>query len=429
MRGLRGMQAGERRYRGFVLGMLSLAYVFNFLDRQILVILQESIKADMGLSDAQLGILSGFAFALFYCTFGIPIARWADRGSRRNIIALAMGIWSAMTALCGFAANYFQLLLARIGVGIGEAGASPPAHSMISDYYPAEERGRAMSIYSMGLYVGILVGSIIGGVIEQWVGWRMAFIIVGLPGVLLAVVFRLTVKEPERGRFDEGEHEAPQGSMWSAIARFWAIRSFRYASLGSAFVAFVAYGVGNFMPSFLIRVHGMSVAEVGAWFGLAIGLGGAIGAIVGGFVADRLGSRDRRWYLWLPGFAMLAGLPLCLLCLNVSSSAGAVALFFIFYMLISVFLGPTVAIVHSLVAPTERALASSMLFLVLNLIGLGLGPLTVGLISDALTPSLGVGGLRWALMIVASMGVLATVTYALAARTVEGELYRREAAA
>ena len=265
-------------YKNYVLSLLMVVYIFNFIDRQILVILQESIKADMGLSDSQLALLSGFSFAIFYVTCGIPIARWADRANRRNIVAASLTVWSLMTAVCGLVGNYWQLLLARIGVGIGEAGASPPSHSIISDYFPFESRGRALSIYSMGIYIGILFGFLAGGWLNEFFGWRVAFLVVGLPGVLLAVVVRLTLREPTRGMSDpEPYHQPEQVPMLSAVRSLWAMRSFRYASLGCAFNAFVGYGSLNFMPSFAIRVHQMPVGEVGTYLSLIVGFGGAIG--------------------------------------------------------------------------------------------------------------------------------------------------------
>ena len=248
---------------GYGLFMLTLVYAFNFVDRQILVILQEPIKNDMGLSDTQLGLLSGFSFALVYITAGIPIAYWADRTNRRNIITASLAVWSGMTALSGLAQNYSQLLLARIGVGIGEAGGSPPAHSMISDYYPPERRATAMAIYTTGLHLGILMGFIVGGLISEFFGWRIAFFSVGIPGVLLAVVFYFTVKEPPRGQWDESVNMAHKPSLGETLKHLSSVRSFWYLALAAGATSFAGYGNGNFAPSFLIRNHGFSVGEVG----------------------------------------------------------------------------------------------------------------------------------------------------------------------
>ncbi|MGB5324655.1 MAG: MFS transporter, partial [Pseudomonadales bacterium] len=292
------------------LAMLTIAYALNFIDRQILVILQESIKVDMGLSDVQLGLLSGFSFALVYITAGIPIAYWADRGNRRNIIALAVAVWSGMTALSGLAANYTQLLLARIGVGIGEAGGSPPAHAIISDYYPPHKRGGALAIYSMGLHFGILLGFLFGGLISEMFGWRMAFMAVGLPGVLFALVFYFVVQEPERGRWETASQAAYKPTLRETMQLLKSYRSFWYIAAGTGFTAFVGYGNGNFAPSFLIRSHGFSVGEVGVILAFFGGGAGMIGALLGGFLADKLGTRDKRWYVWLPACASLLAVPL-----------------------------------------------------------------------------------------------------------------------
>ena len=264
-------------YQRFVLIMLTIVYAFNFVDRQILVILQEPIKAEMGLSDTQLGLLSGFTFAVVYVTAGIPIAYWADRGNRRNIVSLALAVWSGMTAISGFAQSYTQLLLARLGVGLGEAGGSPPAHSMISDYFPPEQRASALSFYSSGIYIGIIFGFLFGGLIADAFGWRTAFLVVGIPGVLFAIVLRLTVMEPMRGRGDSLDSAAEKPTFRETLAFLKGLRSFWYLALGCAFTAFTSYGNGNFFPSFLIRNHGMSLSEVGMVLALVSGICGAIG--------------------------------------------------------------------------------------------------------------------------------------------------------
>lgn len=241
-RGKKNVQT-SRRYRNYVLLLLMVVYVFNFVDRQILVILQESIKAELGLSDKQLGLLSGFTFAVFYVVCGIPIARWADRFNRVNIVSVSIAVWSAMTALSGFAGSFVQLLLARIGVGVGEAGASPPSHSIISDYFSHAERGRALSFYSVGIYIGILVGFLLGGWINQFFGWRAAFLVVGLPGILLAAIVKITLREPPRGQMDDGDHgNVPDSHLVADLRRLWRLRSFRYAALGAGFNAFLGYG-------------------------------------------------------------------------------------------------------------------------------------------------------------------------------------------
>lgn len=413
-------------YKRFVLVMLTIVYAFNFVDRQILVILQEPIKAEMGLSDAQLGLLSGFSFALVYVTAGIPIAYWADRGNRRNIIALALAVWSGMTAVSGFVQNYGQLLAARIGVGLGEAGGSPPAHSMISDYFPPQQRGRALAFYSTGIYVGILLGLMFGGMIAEAFGWRTAFLVVGIPGILFAVVLRFTIKEPLRGRWDSAHESVQKPSLQDTIAVLRQRRSFWYIALGSSLMAFVGYGVGNFLPSLLIRNHGMSIGQVGVVLALVFGLTGAVGTYLGGYLGDRFGTRDPRWYLWVPAIGGgLAFLPYLYVLLTDNTTGMLVVLVFT-NVLITLYLGPCIAMSHALVPPAMRALTSAVLFFVVNIIGLGLGPFLTGLMSDLLAPRYGDQSLRYAMVISAMTGLLAVGLLYLASRRLPADLARRE---
>ena len=396
------------------LAMLTVAYAFNFIDRQILVIVQSPIKAEMGLSDTQLGLLSGFAFAMVYITAGIPIAYWADRGNRRSIISLAITVWSAMTALSGLAQNYTHLLLARIGVGIGEAGGSPPAHSMISDYYPPERRATALSIYSAGLHFGIFAGFLLGAWISASLGWRAAFMLVGLPGVVFAGLFFLTVKEPRRGRWESGPEVTP--SLRETVAVLSRLRAFWYIALGTGLTAFAGYGCGNFAPVFLERSHGIAGLPLGVLLAFGGGGGGLVGTLLGGRLADRLGERDRRYYLWVPAAAGALALPLAVPYLLSNTLAVVVPLMVLVTILINTYLGPCLAVCHSLVPPSMRALTSALLFFVLNLIGLGLGPLTTGLLSDVLSREYGDDGLRYAMLIVSAIASLGVLLFVLAAR-------------
>ncbi len=413
----------SKSYRNYVLLLLMVVYIFNFIDRQILVILQESIKAELGLSDKQLGLLSGFTFAVFYVICGIPIARWADRYNRVNIVSLSIAVWSGMTALSGLTGNFSQLLAARIGVGVGEAGASPPSHSIISDYFPHGERGRALSVYSIGIYIGILIGFLLGGWVNQFFGWRVAFLVVGLPGILMAVVVKLTLREPPRGQMDEGDHtDVPESHFAVDLKRLWALRSFRYAAFGAGFNAFLGYGALNFMPSFAIRIYDVPVGLVGTWLALIAGFAGATGAYAGGHLSDHLGKRDYRWSYWVPAISTL-GAGLLLLPMMLSGQQYVMWSIYVFVALCqAMFLGPTIAMAHALVGPRYRALSSSVLFFVLNIIGLGLGPLTVGAISDALAPSLGVDSIRWAIMSTAVAAFVGAGFYFNAARYIRDDL-------
>ena len=408
-------------YRRYVLVLLTLVYALNFIDRQILVILQESIKVDMDLSDSQLGLLTGFAFAIFYVSVGIPIARWADVGNRRNIVSMAVAVWSGMTALSGFTQNFWQLLLARIGVGVGEAGGSPPSHSMISDYYPVEKRGSALSFYSTGVYLGILFGFLIGGWINSEFGWRTAFFVVGVPGFLVAILVRLTIREPVRGGLEGRALEAP-ATFGETLRTLKGFGSFKLFAIAAGLNAFSSYGIGNFTPSFLIRSHGFTSLEVGTSLALITGIGGALGTYMGGVLADRYGANDKRWYLWISGIPAACSVPLMFTAVFIGDPRLALGFLFFATMLGAFYLGPTIAIAHTLVSPSMRAMASAILFFILNLIGLGLGPLVVGMISDMLAPAYGSESLRYALGIVSFVNLLSAAFFFLAARKLLADL-------
>jgi len=415
--------AESTRYRWTVLVMLTLVYTFNFIDRQILVILQEPIKADLGLSDAQLGLLTGFSFALVYVTAGIPIAWLADRANRRNIVAASLAFWSLMTAMSGLVQNYGQLLVARLGVGVGEAGGTPPAHSMISDYFPPSSRGTALSFYSMGIYIGVLFGFAAGGWIAENFGWRNAFFVIGIPGILYAFAVLWVVKEPKRGHFDPAGAGAPaQSSLSETMAGLRRRPTFWYLSVGCAFSAFISYGNGNFMPSFLMRNHGLSLTEVGVILGLISGLSGATGTFLGGYMADRLATRDMRWYLWIPILGGLSAMIPAYYTLLGENTTFIVAAMIPSQILSALYLGPCIATCHNLVSPGMRAMASAILYFVLNLIGLGLGPLTVGILSDFYAEPFGDDNLRYAMASVLSIGFLGVYFLWMGTRSLNRDL-------
>lgn len=403
------------RYRNYVLVMLTLVYVFNFIDRQVLVILQESIKKELQLSDTQLGLLSGFTFAVFYVVLGIPIARIADKSNRRNTVAVSLGLWSIFTACSGMARNFVQLLLARIGVGVGEAGGSPPAHAMISDYFPPEKRSTALSIYSTGIYFGVLIGFLMGGYLNQHLGWRSAFFAVGIPGIIFSLLFYATVREPVKGATDAVATEQSH-SLGEALRLLYATHTFVFLSIASALNVFCIYGLINWAPSFLARLHGMSNTDIGIALGLIYGLGGALGSYAGGLLTDRLGKTDKRWYLKVSAYAILITVPCGAGALFLQNTFLAVTFLGICASLQSVYLGPSLAVAHSLVPASMRALTSSIFFLVINLIGLGFGPLTVGALSDLLRPSLGPESLRWALSIIIVISLSSVLLFFATAR-------------
>ena len=399
-------------YRNYVLVMLTLVYVFNFIDRQLLVILQESIKKELHLSDTQLGMLSGFTFAIFYVTMGIPIARIADRGNRRNIVAISLGLWSLMTACCGLARNFIQLLLARIGVGVGEAGGSPPAHAMISDYFPPRKRSTALSFYSSGIYFGMLIGFLMGGYLNQNLGWRTAFFVLGLPGIVFSLLFYFSVKEPRRGSTDEGARmPAETQSFGQVIKLLYSKKTFVYLALATALHVFCIYGLANWAPSFLQRLHGLKSSETGSLLGPTFGIGGAIGSFAGGFLTDRFGKKDKRWYLKIPAYAIIISIPCAAGALFLQNTFLSAACLGLCVLLQSMYLGPSIAVAHSLVPASMRSLTSAILFFALNFVGLGFGPLVVGMISDLLAPSLGVESLRWAMSIILVVSVASSAMF------------------
>lgn len=411
------------RYKGYVLLILTGVYTFNFIDRQILVILQESIKSELGLSDTQLGLLTGLSFALFYVTLGIPIARLADKSNRRNIIAASLGVWSLMTALSGFAQNFIQLLLARIGVGVGEAGGSPPAHSMISDYFPPEKRATALSIYSLGIYFGILLGYLGGGWLDEYFGWRIALMVLGLPGLLYALLLLFTVKEPPKGYSDNKiKEEVPDESFWYVLKVLMSKKTFVFLAFACGIHTFANYGVGNFYAPFLARVHEMPIGQIGTWLGLTTGIGGMLGTFFGGYMGDFLSKKDVRWYLWLPVIAELLNFLPAYGAFFISDTTWALVCYGITAFLTAVYMGPCLAVTHNLVDAHKRALASAILFLVLNLIGLGLGPLAIGALSDYLAPTYGAESLRYAFCFTFFTGAVAMVLYYLAAKHYPNEI-------
>ncbi len=410
-------------YRRYALGLLLVVYIFNFIDRQILSILIEPIKRDIDLSDTQLGLLGGVAFAIFYTVAGIPIARWADRGSRRSIIALGLFVWSVMTAATGLARSFTTLVLARIGVGIGEAAGSPPSHSMISDLFPPETRATALSIYALGIPIGAAIGNFTGGWVGEVFGWRAAFFVVGLPGVALAIFVRATLREPPRGHSEGIQSNATEESIGQVVRFMLQLRSFRHLSLAAALHAFVGYGAGLFLAPFFIRVHGFGLGEIGTWLALLGLTGGVLGTYLGGFLADRLGVRDERWYLWVPAIATLLGVPFGLLFYLWPHPYWALLLAVPGTILGPMYLGPSFSITQGLAKLHMRALASAILLFILNIIGLGLGPLFVGFLSDQLEPSMGVESIRYALVSVVVAGnAWSAWHYYLASRTLREDL-------
>lgn len=442
--GIDGSKASIREvtdgYRRYAVGLLFFVYVFNFIDRQIVTILAEPIKQDLQIADWQLGLMTGTAFAIFYCTLGIPIARLAERRNRPWIIGLSLAAWSGFTALCGLAQNFWQLVLARIGVGVGEAGCTPPAHSLIADYTPREQRASAMAFYSMGNPVGALIGVVTGGLIADAFGWRVAFLLVGLPGIALAVVVVLTLVEPRLKRAVAVAREAaqaPQTSFADVMRVLRGKRTFWYMAFGVSIVAFIGYGHAPFGASFFLRVHGEEIGALAAQFGLGpigfvglslgliLGVSAGLGVFLGGIIADRYGARDLRAYMGIPGIAVLASVPIYTIALLMPTFLPILPILALNSILVSLWQGPVYATVQNIAPVHMRATAASVFLFIANLIGLGLGPLAVGAVSDILAGPFGMGsaeGVRWALIGSQFLAIPAFVCFWLARRTIREEM-------
>jgi MFS family permease len=408
--------------------MVAVAQGFSFLDRQIVTILLPMIKAELHVSDTQLGIMSGLAFALFYAAFGIPLARLADRWSRRNLMAISIAIWSGMTTFSGFVQSFPQLVLARFGVGVGEAGCAPAAFSLISDYFTKERRQTAAAIVNLGPQMGIVLGLLIGGLFAPIVGWRGAFFVAGLPGLLFSILFALTVREPVRGMADGVRIGRPvQPPFLSSLAVLWKIRSYRYVVMCCAMFSFSCFAMQIWMPSFLARSHGMQLGAIGPSLALATAFG-AVGTITGGVLGDRLFKRSAHLSLLMPMIGGLAAIPLMAGCLLTPSSTASVAFFAAAFAANNLHVGAIFALTQTTSPLRLRALGISFLVLTTSLIGLGLGPFSVGVLSDHLTPVLGQEALRWAMLAVSASYLIPVVLAWTAGRTLKQDIASSAAA-
>lgn len=430
--------AVSKGYRRYALSLLLVIYTLNFLDRQVVNILAEPIKRDLGLADWQLGMMTGLAFAVFYTILGIPIARYAEKANRPLIIAASVGAWSAFTMACGAAQNFWQLVLARIGVGIGEAGCSPPAHSLITDYVPKENRASAIAFYSIGTPLGALLGMAMGGLVADHYGWRAAFLVAGAPGVLMALVAAFTLVEPRKKLTAElAARAAAQISTKAALAVLMGKKTFWLVAFAASIKAFVGYGHAPFTASFFFRNHTQEIAELAAGFGLksagflglALGLiagtAGVFGAWFGGVLADKLGAKDLRAYVVVPAIASLITIPVYIFGVLVDSAAAAIMILAVPAVLGTLWYGPVYATAQSIVEPHMRATASAVLLFIINLVGLGLGPVAVGILSDVLAGPMGMGeaeGVRWALIISTLFGLIAFVLFWQARKTIREEM-------
>ena len=392
------------------LWILLIVYIFNFIDRQIVNILAEPIRLELGLSDTQIGLMTGLAFALFYTILGLPIARFSDRSTTNRpwLIGGALAIWSAMTALCGLAQNFIQLLLARIGVGVGEAGCTPPAHSLIADMVEPSKRSSALAFYALGIPIGTLLGMLIGGLLADSVGWRNAFLIVGLPGIALAVVVFTYLKDPRRtGMMQAGtQQSAEQMPMKAALKAMFSSRAFVLLVAAGSAAAFLAYGKVTWITIFFQRTHGLTPGETGLWFGLVNGGAGIAGTGLGGYIADRWGAKNRRHVLTAPAVGMVVTIPFALLAFMTDNWLLALFLLIVPTICNSLYYGPTYSSVQGLVPLRARAIAAAVLLFFQNLIGLGLGPLFFGMMSDLLQPAYGEESVRYVLYGATFLGLL-----------------------
>lgn len=407
----------ETRSRGVMLLALIFVSAFNYVDRTILSILQIPIKAELGLSDGQLGALTGLAFALFYATLSLPIARLADRYSRRWIVVISLVVWSAMTAMCGLATGFASLVFLRIGVAIGEAGSVPASVSLIADYYPPARRATAMSTWGLALPIGLLLGYTCTGWLAEAVGWRLAFGVVGGAGVLLSPLILRMIVEPRRGRFDPATlNAATPPPIGTALLSLWRNRAFRYVVLAGMFHGFTQYAMMTWNAPFFTRSHGLSLGHVAFLMALLSGGAGAVGIYASGRIADRLSTRNARWRLWIMAISVGATVPCALVQYLVPSTPVAIVAATFAAALMIAYYGPILATTQSAVSPAMRAFSNAVLLLTFNLFGLGLGPWVTGLLSDLLTGRFGHDALRYALVIVLVPSTLASGIFFYAAR-------------
>lgn len=417
--------------RALTLLLLTLAYFFSYMDRQILAILQEDIIKDLHLNDAQMGMLGGLAFAIFYAGLGIPVAWLADRSNRVRIIAIALAVWSGFTAVGGLAMNFWQLLAARIGVGIGEAGSSPPSHSIIADLYPPEKRASAMAIYSLGVGLGAAIGTIIGGTVATFYGWRVAMYVIGLPGLLLALIIWLVVPEPKRGLSDvQIAMDAPKPKLAEGFASLFANRAALHLIAAFTLTSMIGYGHTAFGPSYLIRSFGFTKLQIAWQIAPVAAVILSVAAVASGKLADGLAKR-RGVYIQAKMVATLKtmGLPFMLTFYLATTTPMALTGYFVALFLGAAYLGATFSLIQSEAPISQRSMWAAITLLINNMIGLGLGPLLVGTISDALKPTYGAESLRYAMFTFAAITPWAIFHYWRAGVLLKRKWVERQAAA
>jgi len=401
--------------------------MLNLIDRNLMGILLDPIKHDLRLSDTQLGFVTGIAFALFYAVAGIPLARWADRSDRANLAASAIGLWGLTVMACLFVGNYAQLVCARIAAAVGEAGCKPPTYSLVGDYFPEpQERTRAMSVYWLGSPLATLIAFLIGGWLNEHFGWRATFFIMGVPGLLLAVLVKATLIEPRRKAVvvDAGKPSFPP--IRDVFARLWRQRSSRHLILALILFYVLGFGMGPWYASFLIRSHGMQTSEVGVSLGLIQGIGGIIGILVGGVVASRWFAGDEAGQMRVTAVMVAALMPLLMMFLFAPQRDYALLIHIPFIVVLNFFFAPTYSLLQRLVADDVRATTLAIVSMLAHLIGMGVGPQLVGIISDCLTPALGGESLRFAMLLVSLTAFWSSFNFWRVGRTVREDLERIE---
>lgn len=409
-------------YVWYVIGLLTVVNVFSYMDRMALSVLAPAIKAELSLSDGQLGLLTGLAFSLCYAMCGIPIARWADRGSRRDIIAIALVVWSVMTALSGGARSFWHLFAARVGIGAGESGCSPAAGSLICDYVPLQRRSGAFALHSFGNFVGAMLGMALAGLLSEVIGWRWTFVALGVPGIALAVVVRCTLREPMRGALDGTADRGRDLPLVEALTSLWRCKTYRLLVLSCMLYAAVVYGMNQWWPSFYVRVFGLRISFVGPVLGIAIGIGSGAGILLGGYLANQAARRDLRYPLMIGAGASLVAIPTALGALFTRSSTTSLVLVALSAMFLTVSHGPIMANMNSVVASSVRATAGSINIFFGSALGFTLGPLLIGVLSDLWTPTLGSHALRYALIAPICVIPVIAVTVFAAARALPNDL-------
>lgn len=395
-------------YKKYVLSVLTLVYTLNYLDRGLIILLLQPIKNDLRLTDTQLGFLTGIAFALFYATAGVPIARWADRGNRVTITSLAIGLWGLTVMSCVMVGNFIQLVFARIAAAIGEAGCMPPTYSLIGDLFPrAAERTRAMAFYWLANPIAGLISFAAGGWLSEMYGWRVAFFLMGVPALLVAVLVKLTVRDPRSPVSPTTVTRQAEPSMWEVLTTLWHQRSCRHLSLAIIFFFAMGLGIAPWFAAFMVRSHGMGTTEIGVWFGLIFGFGGMAGTLLGGYVIARWFAENPRGQMRLSAILIASFCPCLVLFLLLPQRYGALTALTLLVAIFNFLLGPTFAVMQRLVRDDMRATTMAVVMLLANLIGMGVGPQLVGILSDELFPILHADSLRYALL---AMSIIAFVS-------------------